>query len=141
MKCIRMIFCGLLTTLVLSCATQNSHILGEGNESQLQLRQIQTKHFEISDKNFVLRSVISTMQDTGFVIDKADDDVGVISGTKLMGRQSTINMTVTVKLVGNTTHVRVNARHSLDEIKDPKLYQDFFSLLSKSIFLSKNNIN
>jgi len=121
------------------CATQNSYILNDGAESQLKIRQIQTKSFETSNKILVLKNVISSMQDSAFVIDRADDLIGVVSGTKFKGN-STVKMSVTVKIRGEEAIVRVNARHGRATIKDPKIYQDFFSLLSKSLFLAANNI-
>jgi hypothetical protein len=43
----------------------------------------------------MLRTVIATMQDLSFVIDKADAGLGTVSGTKLDGYQ--LRMTVTVR--------------------------------------------
>lgn len=124
--------------IVLSgCASQNSRILEGGN--QLELRSMQTRSFDTSDKNIVIRNIISTLQDLSFVIDKADADLGTVSATKLSGYK--IRMTVTARSKSaNSVIVRASAQYNLKPIEDQKMYQDFFSSLSKSLFLSANAV-
>ncbi len=128
----------LLVCLLLSaCAMQttNDRILDTGEESQLQKRSYQSRSFETSDKEAVMRAIISTMQDLGFIIDRADLVLGTVSGTKLDYNQ--IKMTVSVRPRGETQMlVRANAQFNLRPIEDPKQYQDFFSSLEKSLFLT-----
>ena len=128
----------LLSCMLFSaCAMQttNQRILDTGEESQLQKRSSQSRSFDTSDKEVVMRAIISTMQDLGFIIDRADLVLGTVSGTKLDYNQ--IKMTVSVRPRGETQMlVRANAQFNLRPIEDPKQYQDFFSSLEKSLFLT-----
>ena len=128
----------LLCGAILSgCATTNQHVLDTGDESQLQKRSYQSRIFDTSDKEKVLRATISTLQDLGFVIDRADLLLGSVSATKMQGYQ--IKITVSVRPKGNDRMlVRANAQFNVTPIEDPKQYQDFFSSLEKSLFLSAN---
>ena len=110
-------------------------VLDEGKETQLQKRSYQSRSFEITDKAKLMRAVIATMQDLGFVIDQANLDLGTISGTRLDANQ--VRMTVSVRPRGEKMMlVRANAQFNLRPIEDPKQYQDFFVSLEKSLFLS-----
>ncbi len=120
------------------CATDNS-IITEGG-SQVELRQMQTRDYDTLDLRATLRSVIATLQDLGFVIDKADFDLATISATKLQNYE--IRMTVTVRDRGNERlAVRANARFNNSPIEDPGAYQDFFSALDKAMFLTLHNVD
>ena len=119
------------------CVRQDARILEGG--SQVELRQMQSRVFDTGDKNQVVRTVIATMQDLSFVIDKADADLGTVSGTKLGGYQ--IKMTVTVRPKSATQMVvRANAQYNLKAIEDPVVYQNFFSSLQKGMFLTAHSI-
>jgi len=116
-----------------ACATPQKHIL-ETKESQVKLRSMQSRVFDISDRNRLLRTIIATMQDLGFVVDKADETLGTISGTKRKGY--TLRMTVSIRPRGeNQMIVRSNAQYNLQTVEDPEPYQQFFASLSKALFL------
>ena len=120
------------------CAAPTAVITAGG--SQVELRQIQTREYETLDRRGTLRSVVATLQDLGFVIDKADYDLATISATKLQKYE--IRMTVTVReRDGNRLAVRANARFNEDPIEDPKSYQDFFSTLDKAMFLTLHEVD
>ncbi len=99
---------------------------------QVELRAIETlASFDTSDKLLTIRSVIATMQDLGFVIDKADEVLGTVSGTKLSGYA--MRMTVTVRTSGaKQLLVRASAQYNLQAVSDPAPYQQFFAALEKS---------
>lgn len=131
----------LIPTLLFSvailtgCATTNQRVLDSGDQTQLQKRSYQSRTFETTDKERVLRATISTLQDLGFVIDRADSTLGSVSGTKLAGHQTKITVSVRPKGADRLL-VRANAQFNVTPIEDPEHYQDFFTSLEKSLFLT-----
>ena len=122
-----------------ACASDPTRQILEG-DSQVRLRSIQTRAFETTDKQQTLRTVIATLQDLGFVIDKADATLGAVSATKLDGYE--LRMTVTVRPRGDTELlVRANAQYQLRPVDDPEPYQDFFVALEKSMFLTSHAVD
>ncbi len=121
-----------------ACASRNAAITDGG--SQLQIRQIQTREYATLNKRDTLRSVIATLQDLGFVIDKADHELATISATKLQDYE--IRMTVTVReRDDDRLAVRANARFNEQPIEDARAYQDFFSALDKAMFLTLHKVD
>lgn len=111
------------------------------NESQVQLRSIQTRAFDTTDKKIMMQTVISTMQDLEFVIDKADFMLGSVTGSKFLGN-GIIKMTVTVRPRGKKQLlVRANAQYGIKAVEDAETYQDFFTALEKSIFLTAHKVD
>lgn len=128
----------VLLLLVAGCAAPTGVITQSG--SQVELRQMQTRDYDTLDKRGTLRAVVATLQDLGFVIDKADYDLATISATKLQSYE--IRMTVTVReRDGNRLAVRANARFNEDPITDPNAYQDFFTTLDKAMFLTLHQVD
>jgi len=124
--------------LLAACASQNAAITA--GDSQVRARQIQTRTYETLDKRDTLRSVLATLQDLGFVIDTANYEMATITATKLQDYE--IRMTVTVRDRDESRlAVRANARFNEQPIKDPRAYQDFFSALDKSMFLTLHNVD
>ena len=122
---------------VSGCTSSRAQIINSESESQVKVRSYQTKSYSI-DKKSAVRAVISVLQDLGFVIDRADNLTGTVSGTKLDGYK--ISMSITVRQRGKETTVRANAQVGVEAITEPKTYQDFFTSLDKGIFLERNNI-
>ena len=92
-----------------------------------------------------MRSAISTLQDLDFIVDNADLLLGSVSGTKF-GKSGTkmyqLKMTVSVRPRGGKQMVvRANAQYNLEAIEDPKPYQDFFTALGKSLFLTAQQVD
>ncbi|MFH1847030.1 MAG: hypothetical protein ABH869_05700 [Candidatus Omnitrophota bacterium] len=122
------------------CATTSNKAF-RTDESQVALRSMQTRAFDSTDKKEMMQTVISTMQDLDFVIDKADLMLGSVTGTKFL-RNACITMTVLVKLRGEKQLlVRVNAQYGIMSVKDPETYQDFFTSLEKSLFLTAHQVD
>ena len=132
-----LLFIFVLFSLV-GCQTLTERAIGS-NESQLKLRQFQTKKFEGLTKTQALRATVATLQDLEFVIDKADFVLGAVTATKLT--HGVIKITIIVRKKKNGVAIRANARQGRNMISDPKVYQNFFTALDKSIFLVKNKVD
>lgn len=129
----------LVALLVTGCANQPNEEIMQG-ASPVALRSYQTRAFDTSDKLLMMRSVIATLQDLGFIIDEANTDLGSVTGTRTSG--SRIRITVVVRPRGDSQLlVRANAHVELKPIEDPKPYQDFFNALEKSVFLTAQQVD
>jgi hypothetical protein len=132
----------LLSILVLAlaaCAPSTKAVMATG-QSAVELRSFQQRAFDTTDKEKTLRTVISTLQDLSFVVDKADLELGTVSATKLSGYQ--LRMTVTVRPRGATQMlVRANAQFMTQAVEEPKPYQDFFTSLEKAMFLTAHEVD
>ncbi len=121
------------------CGTSKKQLLAT-NKSQLQLRSIQTRAFDTTDREKTLRTVIATMQDLGFVIDDANYILGSVSGTKLDNFQ--LRMSVTVRPRGETQLlVRAGMQFNVTQVEDPEPYQQFFTALGRAMFLEAQNVD
>jgi hypothetical protein len=132
------LFLALFLIALVGCQNTSGQLLAM-DESQVKLRQMQTRAFDTTDQKGTLRIVIATMQDLGFVIDKADNSLGTVSGTKLDGYS--LRITVTVRTRGSSQLlVRANAQYNIHAVDDPDVYKQFFANLSKSMFLTSHNV-
>jgi len=122
--------------LLAACATTNQTAL-ESKTSQVATRNYQTRSFDTTDKLNVMNNIVATMQDLGFVIEKADKDLGTISGFSFTNQT---NMTVSVREKGKSILVRANASKGTRSITEPQAYQNFFNALSQSLFLTANEV-
>lgn len=130
------ILVGLGTIMLAACATTNQAVL-DSNSSQVAIRNYQTRSFDTADKVNVMNNIVATMQDLGFVIEKADKDIGTISGFSFTNQTT---MTVSVRVRGNAILVRANASAGTKAITEPQAYQNFFNALSQSLFLTANEV-
>jgi hypothetical protein len=129
----------LLLACLSGCATTpGADVIGAG--SQVQARQMQTREYDTLDKRLTLRSVIATLQDLGFTIDRADLELGTVTGTR--HSEYTMRITVTVREKdGDRVAVRANARIGETHVDDPRTYQDFFIALDKAMFLTAQKVD
>ncbi|MDD3295793.1 MAG: hypothetical protein PHU64_00350 [Candidatus Omnitrophica bacterium] len=136
----KMFFTIFLVVFLAGCASTSQKAFVT-NESQVMLRSMQTRAFDTTNKKAMMQTVISTMQDLEFVIDKADFMLGSVTGTKFLG-YAVIKMTVTIRPRGKTQLlVRANAQHGINSINDAETYQDFFTALGKSLFLTAHQVD
>lgn len=126
--------------LLVACQTDSRQQILSTNKSQVELRAVQTRAFETVDRNLTLRTVIATLQDLGFIVDKADETLGAVSATKYSGYS--LRMTVTVRPRGSTqTAVRASAQYNLSAVSEAEPYQQFFAALEKAMFLTANEVD
>ena len=124
--------------LLVSCISTQGRLL-DSQTSQLQLRSIQERAFETSDRERTLRAVMATLQDLGFILDAADYGLGTVSGTRW--DRVPMRITVSVRPRGESQMVvRANCQIERKPVQDPVPYQRFFAALSKSLFLEAQEV-
>lgn len=133
----------LLVALLAACAKPGPGDVLAGGESMLKLRSAQTRAFETTDKNRVMRGVVATLQDLGFMVTGADAALGTVSGRKFTqdtgGVAHELRVTVTVRPRDERQMlVRANAEFNNKPVEDPAAYQNFFNALGRSLFLVAN---
>ncbi len=155
------------------------------DDSTMRLRQLQSKKFEIEDKQkldelMVLRSAVLLLQDEGYNLASSEAALGVLHADKdadaseagqmagkvvmaaLFGADIAVDTVQKFKVsvvtrvqadkdsdkkfvIVRVTFQRIvwNERgqiSKLESLEDPKLYEKFFGELSKSLFLTANDI-
>ena len=111
----------------------------ELHESQLEIRSMQTRAFDTTDENKTLRAIIATLQDFSFIIYTANEELGTITARRI--DKYPLRITVTVRSRGETqVLVRMNAYYGRP-VKDPIIYQNFFTSLAKSMFLTAHSVD
>lgn len=127
-----------LATLA-ACNSSKDRLL-ETQKGQVELRQIQSRAFDTTDREKMLRTIMATLQDLGFVMDKADGGLGVVTATKL--DKYALRMTVTVRPRGEKQLlVRASGQFELQPVTAPEPYQQFFTALSKAMFLEAQEVD
>lgn len=122
------------------CASSQKQILA-ADQSQVALRSIQSRAFDTTDKKLMMRSVINTLQDLDFLIQDSSLDLGTVTGQKFHGT-NVVKISVIVKERNEKQlSVRANAQYGLKAVEDPKIYQDFFAALEKSVFLTAQQVD
>lgn len=52
------------------------------SKSQLEIREYQTRYFEVNDKMIITKAVINALLDEGFIINNANNELGIITAEK-----------------------------------------------------------
>jgi len=128
-----------------ACATTHDRLL-DMDTSQVQLRSIQSRAFDTTDKEKTMRAIIATLQDLGFMLDRADYTLGVVAASKARADRlhapGSLRMTVTVRPRGEKQLlVRANAEYQYQPVTEPKPYQNFFNSLEKAMFLEAHQVD
>lgn len=127
-----------LLLLLSACAVSTNEAVLGTTESQVEIRNYQSRRFDTVDKDLVMRALISTMQDLGFIIERADTTLGIVSGTSY-----THSSVVTASVIAPNEKqvvVRLNSQAHKKTITDPIAYQNFFNALEQSLFLEAHAV-
>lgn len=134
-------------------------------KTSLEIQAVQARNFE-ADKKATFNSVVSVLQDLGYIINSASLDTGFITAESAvqnstgfwdaMGgvrREQRVAVTATVEdMKANSTRVRLNfvtrqkrsaqyGQQASDDqpIQDAKIYQNAFEKIGEAIFIRKGN--
>ncbi len=128
-----------LVALLGACQVDSRQQVLASVNSQAAQRVISTRAFDTADRARVMQAVIATLQDLGFVVDRADDVLGTVSATRYGG--GLVRFTVTIRPGGaRRTIVRASGELNQHELSDPAPFQRFFEALSQALFLQANDI-
>lgn len=115
----------LALSVVAACATTGT----PPPQSQLQIREFQTRSYETTDTKMVMKAVLNTLQDEGYIVKNAVPDLGLLTATKEIDvedkatavllsvlskgkatwpKNSIIEATANVSEFGTQTRVRLN---------------------------------
>ena len=109
-------------------------------EAQMKLRSFQTRSFDVTDHNQAMRGVIAALQDLGFIVERANEPLGLVTAARFAepNYYDVLGLTVTVRPHGKgQVEIRANAIFNNKPIEDPKVYQNFFAVLERSLFAIK----
>ena len=134
-------FAAALVAVAQGCAApQPAPDLLAPTEAQMKIRSVQTRSFDIKDRQAAMRGVIAALQDLGFIIERANESLGLVTAARFAEPNfyDIVGVTVTVRpeAEGRMT-IRANAIYNNKPIDDPKVYQNFFATLERSLFVGK----
>ena len=80
----------LISCFIANCASSPSPKLGNTGlqdrqiqeKTQFQIRQIQTRTYEISESELVMKAMLNVLQDDGFIVKTAVPEIGLLTATK-----------------------------------------------------------
>ncbi len=137
---IGMVVAALLAVAQGCAAPQPSPDLLAPTEAQLKIRSVQTRSFDVKERQAAMRGVIAALQDLGFIIERANESLGLVTAARFAEPNfyDVVGVTVTVRpeAEGRMT-IRANAIYNNKPIDDPKVYQNFFATLERSLFVGK----
>jgi hypothetical protein len=123
------------------CTPQPSEDLLAPTAAQMRLRSLQSRTFDVKDRPLAMRGVIGALQDLGFTIERADESLGLVTAARFAEPNfyDVVGVTVTVRQQAEGRFlIRVNAIYNNKLVDDPKVYQNFFATLERSLFVSRN---
>jgi len=150
-----------ISVLFLACIslTVNMPVFAKEEATALEIRQMQTRTYEVKNKKQLMEAIVNVLQDRNYLINESNYKLGIISGYRELKEKSFwiqrfVRYESSVQISeqdANKYKVRTNfIKKHIDaygnlsnkkEIKNPEeLYREFFSELDKSIFIEKQGI-
>lgn len=130
----------LLAPILGACQMDSRQQILQTTNTQAQQRAISARAYDTGDQVRVFRAVIATLQDLGFVVDRADDQLGTVSATRFSS--GLVRFTVSIRQAGpQRSIVRASGQLNQHELSDPAPFQRFHDALSQSLFLAANDID
>jgi hypothetical protein len=133
----------LVAALVIAqgcAAPQPAQDLLAPTEAQMKIRSVQSRSFDVADRQIAMRGVIAALQDLGFIIERANESLGLVTAARFAEPNfyDVVGVTVTVRPeTEGKMMIRANAIYNNKPIEDPKVYQNFFATLERSLFIIK----
>jgi hypothetical protein len=140
-KVVGIIVVAVLAIMQGCVAPQPSPDLLAPTEAQMKIRSMQTRSFDVKDRQMAMRGVIAALQDLGFIIERANEPLGLVTAARFAEPNfyDVVGVTVTVRTEDEgRMMIRANAIYNNKPIEDPKVYQNFFAALERSLFVTKN---
>lgn len=141
-RVVRGVIVGAIAAMVYGCALpQADQGLLAPTEAQMKIRSMQTRIFDVKDRQAAMRAVIAALQDLGFIIERANEALGLVTAARFAepNYYDMLGVTVTVRpQPDDRVMIRANAIYNNKPIEDPKVYQNFFATLERSIFVTKD---
>jgi len=110
-------------------------------EEQMKIRNMQTRSFDLTDRRVAMRGVIAALQDLGFIIERANEPLGLITAARFAepNYYDVVGVSVTVRPLNESQiSIRANAIFNNQPITDPEVYKNFFATLERSLFIGRN---
>jgi hypothetical protein len=109
-------------------------------DAHMKQRSVQTPSFDVADRKQAIRGVIAALQDLGFIIERANEPLGLVTAARFAepNYYDVLGVTVTVRpQEGGSVMIRANAIFNNKPIEDAKVYQNFFATLERSLFITR----
>ena len=145
-KLARVVVAGFVVTLLLGvvgCASPPPEPVDllAPTEEQMKIRNLQTRVFDVSDRRAAIRGVIQALQDLGFIIERANEPLGIVTAARFAEPNfyDVVGVTVTIRASSETRMtIRVNAIFNNEPVTDPEVYRNFFATLERSFFIGRS---
>ena len=127
-----------------ACATtppESEQGLLAPSEEQTKLRNMQTRTFEVASREEALRGIIAALQDLGFIIERANEPLGLVTASRFAEPNfyDVLSVTVTARAqAAGGMLIRANAIYNNEPVTDPEVYRNFFTTLERSMFIDRN---
>ncbi len=135
MRVLSILALALVTT---GCAVADKELpVITSTKSSLELRAMQSRLYSNVNRSKAVRTVISTLQDLGYNIDKVDAGSGTVTATKLAQLQLSASVTPRGDLMAVRANAQVKLGPQSNQVDAAEFYQTlFFAPLSAAMFLS-----